>query len=242
MELTREGARYRNSLGELADLEPTHLYPMLKSSDLANGREGGSSRFMLVTQRSLADSTEAIRRSAPKTWRYLQAHASPLDGRASRIYRDRPRFSIFGVGPYSFSKWKVAVSGLYKKLCFRLVGPREGKPTVLDDTCYFLPAENAAEAFVLTVALNSPVAAEFLGAFIFWDEMRPIKKDALGEIDIDALVARLGADYFRDRMGEAPARVDAAALFSQSPSPVRDGTMPAVGVSPRSPSLHRRVP
>ena len=33
-----------------------------------------------------------------------------LDNRKSSIYNKRPRFSIFGIGDYSFSKWKVAIS------------------------------------------------------------------------------------------------------------------------------------
>ena len=34
---------------------------------------------------------------------------------------------------YTFEPWRVAISGFYKKLNFRVVGSFEGKPIVLDD-------------------------------------------------------------------------------------------------------------
>ena len=56
-------------------------------------------------------------------WGYLLAHADLLDARSSSIYRKRPRFSVFGVGPYTFAPWKVGISGFYKTLDFRAIGP-----------------------------------------------------------------------------------------------------------------------
>ena len=66
-----------------------------------------------------------------------------LDRRASAVYRNQPRFSIFGVGPYTFCKWKVMVSGFYKSWRFVAVGPVENRPVLCDDTCYFLPCRSA---------------------------------------------------------------------------------------------------
>ena len=69
-----------------------------------------------------------------------------LDGRGSSIYRSCPPFSIFGIGEYSFAPWKVAISGFYKRLSFVAVAPLDGKPAMLDDTCYFLPCQTAGQA------------------------------------------------------------------------------------------------
>jgi hypothetical protein len=87
-------------------------------------------------------SPEDLQRSAPKAWQYLLANGAVLAKRGSSIYRNRPRFSIFGVGEYSFSPWKVAISGLYKKLEFVEVPPFRDRPVVLDDTCYFFPCQS----------------------------------------------------------------------------------------------------
>ena len=128
---------------------------------------------MLVTQRTVGEDTVAIADEAPLTWRYLESHANFLDARASSIYRNRPRFSVFGIGEYSFAPWKVAISGFYKSLEFRIVAPKEGRPVVLDDTCYFLSCGTEEEAEVLAALLNSEAARGFFRSFVFWDAKRP---------------------------------------------------------------------
>ena len=99
--------------------------------------------------------------------------------RGSSIYRNRPPFSVFGVGDYSFAPWKVAISGFYKKLEFVVLGPVKGRPVVLDDTSYFLPCQTKEQAEYLTTLLNSPAARSFYKALIFWDSKRPITADLL---------------------------------------------------------------
>jgi hypothetical protein len=192
MELTKEDGHYRNGFGELARLEDDYVYPMLKSSDLASGKAKEPTRWMLITQRFIGEDTAAIEKHAPATWRYLNAHAEHLDRRRSRIYRNRPSFSIFGVGVYSFSPWKVAISGFSKRLQFTKIGPHSGKPVVLDDTCYFLSCETEVEADCLCSLLNSEIARDFYGAFIFWDAKRPITVDLLRRLDLLRLAETSG--------------------------------------------------
>jgi hypothetical protein len=194
MELCKEGGRYRNGFDKLVELEDDYLYPMLKSSELANGRTQAGRRWMLVTQRSVGDDTALIRSQAPKTWQYLQENSDALDRRASSIYRKRPRFAVFGVGDYSFSPWKVAISGFYKKLHFTVIGPVDGKPVVLDDTCYFLACQTEAEAVFVAALLNSTPAREFFAAFIFWDAKRPITVEVLRQLDLVPLARELSRE------------------------------------------------
>lgn len=194
MELEKEDQGFRNKLGELHDLETTYTYPMLKSSDIARESTPIPSRWMLVTQRSVGEDTTPIKYTALNTWAYLMSHSELLDKRRSSVYKGRPRFSIFGVGEYSFSPWKVAISGLYKKLHFAVVGPHTGKPVVLDDTCYFLPCQSEDEAQYLARLLNSKVAEEFFRAFIFWDAKRPITVSVLNKLSLVALARELGSE------------------------------------------------
>lgn len=191
MELFPKRKGFENGLGEVIELERTFLYPMLKSSEVANPRSVPS-RYMLVTQQSLGEETARIEREAPRTWAYLISHADRLDGRLSSIYRNRPRFSVFGVGPYSFAPWKVAISGFYKRLTFRCIGPYESKPVVLDDTCYFLPCPTKEDAQTLTRLLNSDAAKGFFQSCVFWDAKRPITTQLLASLDLDALSSELG--------------------------------------------------
>lgn len=186
MELSKVGDKYENGLGEIYELEENFVYPLLKSSDVANGNLEPR-RFVLVTQKGVKDDTEKISETAPQTWNYLISHADYLDKRGSSIYKNRPRFAIFGVGDYSFAPWKVAISGFYKKLNFNIIGSFKNKPIVLDDTCYFLPFETEFEAERACELLNSQSAQEFFEAFIFWDAKRPITVEVLQKLDIDKL-------------------------------------------------------
>jgi hypothetical protein len=188
MELRREGSRFTNGWGEVVALEDTFVYPLLKSSQVAAGKTAETDRWMLVPQRRVGDDTALIRRQAPRTWSYLQSHGARLDRRASSIYRNRPRFSVFGIGDYTFAPWKVAVSGLYKKLAFRKLGPYAGKPMVLDDTAYFIACPDEVEADRVTTVLNSGPSHEFLTSLLFWDAKRPITAQTLGLLDLKQAV------------------------------------------------------
>jgi len=191
MELRREDDVFVNGLGESCRMEWDCLYPLLKSSDLANGRLVPA-RYVLLTQRRVTDDTSWIRKSAPLTWQYLADHAKQLDARRSSIYAKRARFSVFGVGRYTFAPWKVAISGLYKNHRFQPIGEYEGKPVVLDDTCYFVPCRSESEAGFFADLLNSALAQQFLASLVFADAKRPITIDVLRRIDMKKLADRLG--------------------------------------------------
>lgn len=194
MELRREGSAFRNGLDELVELEETHVFPLLKSSDVANGGTRAGRRWMLVPQRFVGEDTLPIERLAPRTWQYLQDHSNFLERRGSSIYKGQPPFSIFGIGDYSYAPWKVAISGFYKRLHFMLVPPVETKPTMLDDTCYFLPCDTKEEAETLVSILNTSTACEFFRAYIFWDAKRPITVDLLRRLSLTALSLELKVD------------------------------------------------
>lgn len=194
MELNPEGGKYRNGLGELVSLEDGYVYPLLKSSDIGNGQIRYGRKCMLVTQKYIGEDTTPIKRAAPKTWRYLETHEEMLGKRASSIYRNRPKYSIFGVGDYSFSGWKVAISGFYKRLSFKLIEPLQGKVVVLDDTSYFLPCWSKSEAHFVSNLLNSEPAKQFFESMIFWADKRPITIEILKRLDLHALSVELGCE------------------------------------------------
>lgn len=193
MEFTRDNGHYVNGKHEECNLEPTYLFPLLKSSDLANGRLSPK-KHVLLTQRKPSDDTFEISKAAPRTWAYLTAHKDALNGRQSIIYTNRPHFSVFGVGGYTFSPWKVAISGMYKSCRFEVIGAHEGKPIVLDDTCYFIPCASEREARFVSELLNSDVCQRFLRSLVFFDSKRPINIDILKRIDLRKLAKKLGRE------------------------------------------------
>lgn len=82
MEFTVSDRGLENGLGEVVDIEPDYLYPLLKGSDVGSGKDWRG-KYTLVTQHRVGDPTEPIRETAPKTWAYLERHAVQLDGRGS---------------------------------------------------------------------------------------------------------------------------------------------------------------
>lgn len=194
MEFKKRNGYFINGNHEQHQLETTYLFPLLKSSDVANGRTTPK-RYVLMTQRRPSDNTAAIKEQAPKTWAYLMIHANFLDQRKSVIYKKRHRFSIFGVGDYTFAPWKVAVSGLYKNCRFEVVGQQHGKPIMLDDTCYFIPCASQEEAQFLCALLNSDICQRFIRSLVFFDAKRPITIDVLSRIDLKKVAQLMNREF-----------------------------------------------
>lgn len=192
MELWRtSGTTLHNKLGEEISIESDYLYPLLKCSDLANGRIRPT-RFVIVTQRRVGEDTAPISRIAPRTWRYLDSHRDRFEARKSSIYSSRMPFALFGIGDYAFAPWKVGVSGLHRTARFSVIGPTDGKPVLFDDTCYFLPFENEDEAQKVTSILNSPPCQEFLSSLVFTDSKRPITAELLQRLNIHEIAVAAG--------------------------------------------------
>lgn len=188
MELRKdaEGNLY-NSLGEIVDIESELVFPLLKSSDIGDERIIGTSRYVIITQHTASENTDYIKDKYPKAYAYLSSHAIELDGRKSVIYKKRPRFSIFGIGPYTFALYKIVVSGLYKHTRFSLVPPIENKPVVVDDTCYLLGFDTEIDAKITLALLNRQDAQDLLHSLVFSDAKRVINKDILMRLDLSAL-------------------------------------------------------
>jgi hypothetical protein len=186
MELTLKDNCLVNGFGDIVEIEDTYLYPLLKSSDVGNARTVPR-KFVIITQKKVGEDTKIIKKNAPKTWEYLNQHSTKLNNRKSSIYKNRPPFSIFGIGNYSFSDWKVGISALYKNIEFLIIPPYQGKSMMLDDTCYFIPCNSEEEAIYWTTLLNSKEMKKFLHSILFIDSKRAITVDILKRIDMASL-------------------------------------------------------
>lgn len=182
MEFTLTHDGFLNGLGEIVQLEDSYLFPLLKGSDVGSSKKWGE-KYVLVTQRYVGQPTDPIKDTAPRTWDYLMRHASRMNSRGSVIYAKNPPFSIFGVGPYAFRPWRIAICGLYKSLNFKVVGPLKEKPVMFDDTVYYTSFETQEEADRVSKKLASSSAQEFLSSLIFWDDKRAVKSSILNLLD-----------------------------------------------------------
>ena len=184
MELDKVNWYYVNGLNEEIKLESDLVYGILKSSDLKNTVINQTRKYTIVTQKKVGQDTKYIKSEFPKTYEYLMDHLSNFDARKSSIYNNKPLFSIFGIGDYSFKPYKVAISGLYKTFYFTLVLPQNEKPVMLDDTCYLIGFDKIEFAVYSLILLNSKKATQFLKSITFTDAKRTFTKDVLMRINL----------------------------------------------------------
>ena len=184
MELEKAEDQFINNRGEKIILEDDLIYGFLKSSDLKNTVIEKTRKHIIVTQTKVGQETAYIRQKYPLTYTYLKNNIENFNARKSSIYKGKPLFSIFGIGDYSFKPFKVAISGLYKTYHFTLVLPQNGKPVMLDDTCYFIGFNKIEFAVYSIILLNSGVTEEFLKSISFSDAKRVFTKDLLMRLDL----------------------------------------------------------
>lgn len=198
MELDAKEKVLVNGNNEVVDVEEECVYWLFKSSDLRAFEARNPRKKVIVTQNRLGDETSNLQVSAPKLWEYLVKNSEYFERRKSSIYRDKPRFSIFGVGEYSFKVYKVAISGLYKEPVFSLVCPVDNRPVMLDDTCYFLGFDTYLDALLTASLLTSDFIKRFLHSVVFTDAKRPYTKEVLMRINIAQSASRISLQMFRD--------------------------------------------
>lgn len=185
MELEKVNGHFINGLGEEINLERKLVYGLLKSSDLKNDKINTFRKLTIITQNKIGQETKYIEDSLPLTYQYLISHKEFFNKRKSSIYKDKPDFSIFGIGNYSFAKHKIGISGLYKSTHFTLISPNDSKPIMLDDTCYFIGFDELKMAQIAHYLVNTDLVQKFLKSIIFSDSKRSINKDILMRIDFE---------------------------------------------------------
>ncbi len=170
-----------NGSNEPVNIEDEMLCPFFKSSDVASGRP--SRRRFPLYQHDLSGPLEDLAQRWPKLACYLAAHRSHFAARGSSIYRGKPDFMLFGVGPYTLAPFKVAISGFYKEPHFTVLSPDgSGRPPLVDDTCYMLPFADEDEAEAMVGYLNSGPVRDFLLSVADRTAKRPYTKEVLGRI------------------------------------------------------------
>lgn len=194
-------ASWRNKLGEAVDVEAEYLFPLVKGTDLRKPASARPRRALIVTQERIGQETTSLEHRSPRLLEYLSRHDDAFMNRKSSIYRGQPRYALFGIGPYSFAPYKVAVSGLHRPALFQAIGPVEDRPVMLDDTCYLLPCQSAVEAAVLQALCNDPIALELIGALSFADAKRPVTKGLLQRLDLSAILMQLERGDLAERAG-----------------------------------------
>lgn len=195
MELEKKGEHcYKNKKKEVIELEDTLIFPLMKSSSFKKPIINSNfNKYVIITQKKTREETDYIEELAPKTWKYLCERKEAFDSRKSRIYNGAPAFSMFGVGDYSYAKYKVGISGFYKKPLFALLYNKEkiDRPIMVDDTSYFLSFNNYSDAYTCMLLLNCDRVQKFLLSISFQDAKRPYTKKVLQRIDFSKCIQNI---------------------------------------------------
>ncbi len=198
MELSAEGSLLINGLNESVSIESEYVFPLIKSSMFKSPIVDSFEKYVIVTQKKLREDTSHIQIDAPETWDYLTSHKEHFSKRKSTIYKDAPDFSMFGIGDYSYSKYKVGISGFYKKPLFSVLVSKDGKPVMTDDTGYFTCFPTYDSAYTAMLILNSEKVQSFLLTIAFLDAKRPYTKKVLERIDFSMILQTLSVSEIID--------------------------------------------
>lgn len=189
MELSVENGIFYNGNKEVVEIEDDFLYPLVKSSMFKKPVINTFSKYVLVTQRKVREETAYIKDTAPETWRYLNDNIEYFDKRKSSIYKGAPQFSMFGVGNYSYSQFKVGISGFYKSPFFSVLYSNDNRPVMTDDTSYFICFDSYDMAYIAMLLLNSKPVQKFLKSIAFLDAKRPYTKKVLQRLCFKKIVS-----------------------------------------------------
>jgi hypothetical protein len=149
-------------------IEPDLVYPLVKGSDVKRWYSHPTAHVIMVqdvvTRKGIA--MNVLQERFPKTFRYLKRFEPQLRARAAfRRYYTRnvaghvvetaPFYSMFNVGSYTFSPWKVVWHRMVAPVGAVVLGQQEGKPILPQETHAFVPTHSRQEAFYLAGMLNS---------------------------------------------------------------------------------------
>ncbi len=196
MELDLKDGKLINQQKSIVDIEEDLVFPLVKSSAFKEPILTDFAKFVIVTQTKPKQDTTYIRYSYPQTWEYLNDNINYFNRRKSVIYKGSAPFSMFGIGDYSFSPYKVGLSGFYKKPLFCLL--HSTKPVMADDTAYFLAFKDYNIAYAIMLLLNSNTVQGFLSSIAFLDSKRPYTVKLLSRLDLKKCIATVSFSEIAD--------------------------------------------
>ena len=184
LQLLKAGEKFslfRNKEGEEILIENSATLPFLKGSHIFN-ENLQPDLYIITTQRSLREDPDEYLSDKPKALEYINRKRERFKQRKSKVYLGRSDLSMFGIGDYSFAPYKVAIASMYPDPKFVLVPPINGKPVLLDDTCYFIGFSSIQKAKEAVTYLNSKKVRGFLESIVFPLDKRKYKIKVLQRV------------------------------------------------------------
>ncbi len=155
-------------------IEPDLVYPLLRGRDVSRWK-GEPSASLILTNRTdkIAGIPETeMKRKHPKTYAYLKKFEPQLKKRSGYKQYFKltdPFYSIYNVGPYTLSEWKVLWPEVGHTVRAGVCGPaivESEKPSLPDHTIVAVACDSKQEAHFICALLNSAPAQLAIRGYI----------------------------------------------------------------------------
>lgn len=160
-------------------METDFLYPLLRGKDVKKWKYQLEYSIVLpYTDDGKVVAKEELLTQCPNTFDYFYEDRNGfipiLRERATYkkfiLRRDEraPEYSLYNIGEYTFSPYKVVWKALAKDVAAVTISQDEGRMLIPDHNLLMVPLENEAEAYYLTGILNADIVSRFVNAYVAW--------------------------------------------------------------------------
>ncbi len=161
-------------------VEPDLLHPLLRGRDVERWK-GEPSAFILMVQDPLKRrgiDREKLQEHYPHTYGYLKRFESVLRSRRSRGVSDMiksgaPFYTMFAVGDYTFSPWKVVWRYIANDFILAVVSSKNDELIIPDHRLIFVPFSNDEEAHYFCATANSSPIRFCVRGFMIETQIAP---------------------------------------------------------------------
>ncbi len=175
-----------------AAIESELVYPLLRGMDVQKWSVNPQLSVLLTHEEGMrlkAIPIEEMQRRFIKTWGYLHKFEADLrkSGIIKRYFKaDSPFYSIFNIGDYTFTPYKVVIREIAGGLTCAVAGEHEGKPIIPDHKLVIVGLKKEAEAHYVCALLNSSPARLFVESYTINTQFSPHLFEKLAIPDFDA--------------------------------------------------------
>lgn len=160
-------------------VEKDLVYPLLRGKDVKKWQYNLEYSIVLpYTNDGKAIGKNGLLLSAPNAFDYFyqERHGfiPVLRERASykkfilRQDAHAPEYSLYNIGKYTFSSYKVIWKALAKGVAAVTISKDNNRMIVPDHNLLMVPLENEMEAYYLTGILNADIVSRFVNAYVAW--------------------------------------------------------------------------
>jgi len=147
----------------ISNVEPDLIYPLLRDKDLKKWHATPTAYILMVQDpiKRMGIEEKIMQEKYSETYDYLFQFKVPLLNRKSRGLSDMiasgaPFYTMFSVGEYSFSPWKVVWSRI-SRVEAAVIHIIDDKPIMPQETITTIECGSSEEAYYLSALINSTI-------------------------------------------------------------------------------------